>query len=135
MTHEQEAILLEFYPTLFQNHKKKPAQSPFAAYGFEVEKGWFDLLERLCDNIMKLDPGPDFKVDQIKEKFGGLCIYFSGWPEDHDQCKKISALVTEAERHSKGICELCGTSEGVELKGSWVKAFCPTCRSDFYGKE
>lgn len=135
MTHEHEKMLLEFYPALFRDYKKKPAETPFAAYGFEIESGWFELVEKLCESIMKLDPGPDFKVDQIKEKFGGLCFYFSGWPTSHEKCKQINALIIEAESQSKKVCELCGTTEGVELKGSWIKAFCPTCRADFYGKE
>jgi hypothetical protein len=39
--------------------------------GFEHDDGWFDILRRLCEDLEPLVAGHEFKVLQVKEKFGG----------------------------------------------------------------
>jgi hypothetical protein len=51
------------------------------AWGFAHDDGWFDLVWRLCEAIEALGPDEDFKVEQVKEKFGGLRFYVSGGNE------------------------------------------------------
>jgi hypothetical protein len=46
--------------------------------GFTHDDGWFDLVWGLCEAIEALGPDEDFKVEQVKEKFGGLMFYVSG---------------------------------------------------------
>lgn len=115
------------FPQLFQDlwgDKRVTCMS----WGLEVQDGWYDLIHKLCVDLMALEPGPDFKAEQVKEKFGGLRFYVSGYPEDEAKWKKINEVISAVEKESFGICEMCGTTEGIEVKGGWVKAFCAPCR-------
>jgi hypothetical protein len=51
------------------------------------------------------DKGKSFKVTQVKQKFGGLCLNFSGSDDAFDA---IYVLVAAAEQESLHICEVCG---------------------------
>jgi hypothetical protein len=72
------------------------------AWGFAHDDGWFDLVWGLCEAIEALGPDENFKVEQVKEKFGGLMFYASGANE------AISELVWKASSESYHICEVCG---------------------------
>ena len=109
-------------------------------FGLEVGDGWYDLLDETFGLIQKhLNEHPEipFKVEQVKEKYGTLRIYFYGGDE------YIEKIVEDAERKSAGICEICGNigkvcSNGfdIELRDSgfykipnnsgWLKALCKT---------
>ncbi|GLR89740.1 hypothetical protein [Bradyrhizobium iriomotense] len=98
--------LIEPYPDLFQ----PPADFPGAAQGsLECNAGWHDVLTRLCVRIriaVQADGGP-FKFSQIKEKFGGLPLYWNGEvsPPTDTQIEEAIAL---AEARSVVTCEICG---------------------------
>lgn len=135
MKKENKEYLLRTYPTLFQEYEKKPAESPFAVYDFEIDDGWFELVKGLCESIMKLEPGPNFRVLQVKEKFGGLRFYCGGWPHKDgnylcQDSEAIGKLIGAAENDSMETCERCGSKEGVTLSGGWVKAYCPVHRAE-----
>ena len=84
------------------------AKEPFHAFegfGIECGKGWFDLLDKLCTDIEKelvkikdYKEKYPFKIDQIKEKFGGLRFYVSSCTD------KIYKMIDEAEEKSYTIC-------------------------------
>ena len=61
------------------------------------------------------------KFDQIKEKYGGLRMYFSGG-DDY-----INGLVSMAEAMSYKICEVCG-NKGECNKSGWFTTLCEGCR-------
>jgi hypothetical protein len=134
--------LFEKYPNLFSNRTKTPMESCMS-WGCEVGNGWYDILSSLCwmikqheDNILErikiinkvgtqndkedLEYFP-VKFDQIKEKFGGLRVYFSGGDE------YIEGLVSMAESFSYQICEECG-EKGKPNKGGWISTLCENCR-------
>ena len=67
------------------------------------------------------------KFDQVKEKFGGLRVYFSGG-DDY-----IEGLVSMAESFSYKICEVCG-ERGKPNKGGWIVTLCDKCRNKSYDK-
>lgn len=83
-------ILLRFHPTF-------PAE-------INCEEGWFPLIERLHKDILKIDP--DYKIYQIKEKFGGLRFYYS--TSNPDFSNEINNLIKNAERISLLTCEITG---------------------------
>jgi hypothetical protein len=85
-----EDILLRFHPTF-------PAT-------ISCDEGWFPLIERLHRDIVKVDP--DYKIYQIKEKFGGLRFYYA--PSNPDFSEQIDNLIRNAERISLLTCELTG---------------------------
>ena len=96
-------------------------------WGVECGDGWNDLLTVLCEQITQYENEKEseyFKVrfDQIKEKYGGLRVYFSGGDE------YIEGLVAMAEALSYKTCEVCGGRGKVNDKG-WIATLCDTCRS------
>jgi hypothetical protein len=65
------------------------------------------------------------EATQVKEKFGQLRFYINH--EDNI----IHGMIRLAEVMSKGICEMCGTTENVtSTKGGWVKYLCPKCHEE-----
>ena len=113
-------------------------------WGIECNNGWYELLSSVCWRIFQhenniadrvrirnennkendqsdLDYVP-VKFDQIKEKFGGLRIYFSGG-DDY-----VEGIIDMAEEYSYKVCEACGNS-GKPNKGGWISTLCDNCRN------
>lgn len=135
--------LYEKYPDMFSNRHKSRRESCMS-FGVECSLGWYDILSSLCWKIKKHEENivwntefkqktdPDYKsdyfpvkFDQIKEKFGGLRVYFSGG-DDY-----INGLVSMAESFSYKICEICG-ERGKPNKGGWISTLCDECRNKPY---
>lgn len=87
--------------------------------------GWSKLITELNDKLSALDP--NYTVEQIKEKFGGLRYYFS---TDSNYGQEMLELEEEYELKSYEICELCGSEEDIAVEGSWWKTLCKNCRKD-----
>lgn len=95
----------------------------FELFGVEVGKGWWPLVEPIYNRIQELNAqGHNIEITQIKEKWGELCIYVSGAPDE------IFDMIREAEEKSQHICESCGKpGERVISKHSWIYTRCPDC--------
>lgn len=123
MKKELEAKLVERFPAFFVDMYGDPTKTCMH-WGCECGNGWYDLLYKLCEDIEAAEPPEDFKIEQIKEKFGGLRFYYiSGNAE-------ISSLVNAAESNSYKICEGCSSTEGVTTEGSWITSLCADCRNE-----
>lgn len=138
MDEELENKLYEKYPQFFVNKDKTPMQSPMC-FGIETGNGWYEIISSLCWMIKQHEDNKEWrkkyleendpeklkqesqyfqvKFDQIKEKYGGLRIYFSGG-DDY-----IDGLVSMAEAMSYKICEVCG-NKGKPNKGGWITTLC-----------
>lgn len=127
MKFELEEEFQQKYPQIFQDLWGDPRETCMS-FGISCGEGWKGIIDKLCADIMTLDPGPDFKAAQVKEKFGGLRFYVSGWPEDEEKSTAISKLIHDAETESIKTCEHCGCTENVKLAGSWIQALCDNCR-------
>jgi hypothetical protein len=66
--------------------------------------GWKDLIKRCHQDLVSIDP--DYKVVQIKEKFGMLRYYFT--PSVEQDKKRMDKISFSHERESVHICEACG---------------------------
>ena len=124
MDEKRESQIVGKYPEFFPCFRGDPAKTCLA-WGLAIGDGWADLFDKLCADIKALNPSPDFRFEQVKEKFGGLRAYWSG---GGDACEAIQVLVDAAEEMSFRVCEGCGTTEGVTVEGGWIKALCPACR-------
>jgi hypothetical protein len=88
------------------------------AWGFAHDDGWFDLVWGLCEAIEALGPDEDFKVEQVKEKFGGLMFYVSGGNE------AIHELIRKVHGQSHHICEVCGQPGSLRDDRRWIRTLC-----------
>lgn len=89
---------------------------------FPVGEGWRPLIEKLVNDIIKINP--KVEVTQVKEKFGGLRFYIIGGNDE------VYDLIDLAENESLKICENCGTKENVTTKGGWLVTLCNKCRKE-----
>ena len=88
-----------------------------------VGAGWGDLLDALfetLDFIYQDDCLKHMKIDDVKEKFGGLRFYAS--------CSDgAQGAIDMAEHMSFKICEVCG-KPGRANRGGWISVRCEECR-------
>lgn len=121
--------IIEKYPNLFENEKNKDSKTPISLFSIECNLGWYDLINNVCHAIDQHEKNiftknnTDYepvKFTQVKEKFGGLRIYYTGGDDF------VEGLVYMAESFSYNICEVCG-NKGKVNKGSWVATLCDNC--------
>ena len=142
MDQQLQNQLFEKYPDLFSN-KDKDIMSSCMRSGCECGNGWYEIISSVCwmieqhernkegnkKYLEKNDPEklaslPEYfpaKFDQVKEKYGGLRMYFSGG-DDY-----VAGLVSMAEAMSYKICEVCG-NKGECNKSGWFTTLCEGCR-------
>lgn len=89
----------------------------------ESSSGWDKLIAALNIELTKLDS--DYRIDQIKEKFGGLRYYIT---PSLSTTREIAALMQQIifkyEDLSFSICEICGESGEVRNSTSWIRVLC-----------
>jgi hypothetical protein len=118
-----EKILIDEFPTFFKDMYGDPKETCMA-WGCDHGNGWFSIIYKACKKISKLDKDKKFKFEQIKEKFGGLNMYYSGGNEE------IFKITDAAEKESYKTCEHCGTKRGVTTEGKgWILTLCKKCRT------
>lgn len=100
-----------------------------------IGSGWFSLLNDLCQELLAFVPA-EFKVTQIKEKFGGLRFYYELKDYNHyditysshisheNYRQKINILVAKAEALSYETCEVCGDPASLDRSSFWIKSLC-----------
>lgn len=87
-----------------------------------IGRGWLPIIEEL-DRKLALKH-PNYVIDQIKEKFGGLRYYVTGVDDNGYD------LVDEAEAKSQQVCEVCGAPGEIRVikftpnSGGWLKCMC-----------
>lgn len=91
----------------------------------QVEQGWHRLVVDCDAELTALDPG--YRIEQIKEKFGGLRYYF----RPSDKCDKLTFLrmketIYKYEGIARQTCEITG-KPGILMKsiGGWYKTLNP----------
>ena len=101
----------------------RPGDTPadYLYYGFECGDGWFNLIWELSEELEKAGfIGEDFRVTQVKEKFGGL-RYYTNYTTD-----VMDEIIEKYEEKSYRVCERCG-AEGKVRGDSWVYTACDKC--------
>jgi len=81
----------------------------------DVGNGWSELLDRVYEN-----KPTHAIITQVKEKFGGLRIYFA------PHSNLFSYFLDQIENESYTICERCGEPGKLRDIG-WVKTLCDIC--------
>jgi len=117
--------LMSAYPQLFpKDADGKPREPDCGAW---CPVGWQPMVEELCSKLAKIvdEKNLIFRIDQIKEKFGGLRFYYS---YEGERANEISDLIHEAEQRSFEICEVTGEEGDLCMKGNygWMKTLSPS---------
>lgn len=97
-------------------------QSNLMAFGLDCGAGWHPLIKELLDKLQKyVNAFPQlmhFRIVQIKEKWGGLCVYTNFGTDVINKC------IEEYEKKSFTICEICGKSGKLREDLSWIQTLC-----------
>jgi len=120
--------LYKKYPKIFRQ-KNLPMTETCMCWGICFEKGWYWLIDNLCNTIQRyIDDNEHLKIPQVeavqlKEKYGGLCFYYDGGDAN------IGGMVWLAEAMSYSICEICGSTKNVTVNETgWITTRCKRCR-------
>ena len=91
--------------------------------GSGIGEGWMELVVQLDQQVAQLDP--DYVIDQVKEKFGGLRYYVTlSEGLDKDIRESIYDIIHEAESKSYTICEVCGQPGTESAATGWIATRC-----------
>jgi hypothetical protein len=93
---------------------------------FECFGGWFPILAHLLERLeaavaeLPAERRGDFKVEQIRQKFGCLIVRLSreGTPE-------MQAAIDEAQHTANVTCEVCGAPGELAERRGWISVKCP----------
>jgi len=109
--------MIEFSPNLLQ---RLPSTDQFVTIG----EGWIPLVEKLNKDIAEFLP--NYKILQIKEKFGGLRFYVAYDESFTDlQIAEMEALIKKAEMESFKICDVCGAvGKIISTSPYWLATRC-----------
>lgn len=90
-----------------------------------VPQGWEHLVTTLNDDIATIDP--DYKIVQVKEKFGELRYYVRlSLNLDDDTHNHAFDLIDQATQRSRSICDICGEhGEVMWVNNDHVATRCP----------
>lgn len=112
-------------PQAFRDLGGDPFHNPLAK-GVQCQDGWYHLLLNLCKVLQhELDtyPEPEFRFEQLKEKFGDLRVYHSGTGN-----ARIQQLLDRARAESRTTCELCGViAARIKNSSGRLQCLCSTC--------
>lgn len=108
-----------------------PEKYPFMKdIGLECDDGWMKLIINLC-SYLNVHWEDDFRVLQVKEKFGELRFYVNANDAIYDYIEK-------AEKLSKHICEVCGVISDQhmtrQMGNYWIKTICEKCYTEWENK-
>jgi hypothetical protein len=123
------------FPKLMLPREEKYSEKthPMQHWGLQCLDGWYDIVVEALKKIRKLDHLGAVKISQIKEKLGGLRIYFVTDEKVETVPKYTEALwivCNQAETQSYVTCEVCG-KPGVlcETPNHWLKTVCEKHRT------
>lgn len=103
----------------YEELENKYADILRGCFDFSPPPGWYDIVDDLLGGLRVLDP--KVRIDQVKEKFAELCVYFT-CDENGDAADLMVLGATSLSRHR---CQLCGNySTGPERENGWWMTLC-----------
>lgn len=114
--------IVEKYPKFFPV-PENPRTLKDKVFHFRCGDGWSDLIDNCCKTIQHYlknnKQPPVFYFTQIKEKFGGLRMYYDGGD------RFIQGIIQFTESQSYRICEETGKPGELYAKTTgWLQTLC-----------
>lgn len=94
--------------------------SEVAWKSLDCGQGWWSLIRDLDRDLKEIYP--DYRVGQVKEKFGGLRFYIDAVPEPVFDA--LQARIREAEAAASRTCEECGHPGAGRVRRGWYRTLC-----------
>ena len=102
----------------------------------EVEECWLDCLpdgwvkafgKQMCDDLMETlgDYASEWKIAQVKEKFGAMRLYHNGCPKDI--ASNVESIIGKYSYISQFVCVNCGSLDAQMYNDGWVSPWCDKC--------
>lgn len=92
----------------------------------DCDAGWWPLIEKMHNELIALDP--DYRIYQVKEKFGGLRLYFC--PSNPDMSQQMQDIANYYERRSFSVCEMTGDPGQLMVNNGRFRTLCKACAGD-----
>lgn len=88
--------------------------------------GWYQIIATLNRKLEMLDP--EYKIFQIKEKFGSLRYYYESDVKISAVKEAMNRYIRYAEMQSIQTCEECGANaKPRKTNYGWMKTRCDNC--------
>jgi len=117
--------LFHKYKSIFRQ-KDLPMTETCMCWGIDCGNGWYYIIDELCNCITRYvinDETRKVEASQVKQKFGGLRFYISGFSDPY-----IEGLISMAEGMSYHVCEMCGSSNNVGIISDiYLESLCEKC--------
>lgn len=98
-------------------------------YGCVVGDGWKDLVLETDAMLLRMDS--EYKIQQVKEKFGTLRYYYDSDLEyDTVERRIMDAIIDAAEARSAITCERCGKYGELRTQRYYVLTLCDACNKE-----
>jgi len=125
--------LIKEYPFLLPRNRW--TGEPSKDYNYEyteldaMPEGWrktfgLDMCKEIKEELVKYNYLNDYRIMEIKEKYGSLRWYDNGYPAG----SKISEIIDKYEKMSEDICINCGKPSKYYTKG-WITFICEDCKN------
>lgn len=105
-------------------------QNNLMAFGLDCGAGWHPLIKELLDKLQnyvnRFPQLVNFRITQIKEKWGGLCVYTNFGTDVINKC------IEEYGEKSYTICESCGKPGVLRDDLSWIQTLCDECYKELH---
>jgi hypothetical protein len=85
------------------------------------DKGWLELIADCHSELLSIDP--NYKILQIKEKFGTLRFYAE--PSTTEHFEKFRLIIDKYEQLSAQTCEMTGMKGVLMKRDGWYKTLEP----------
>ncbi len=138
---EYNRALVERYPWLgikdyndFDPYGENKPDSYDWTWLDDMPDGWrIAFGEQMCDEIQKelerVDFVDEYRIVQVKEKYGGLRWYTGGVPVN----SKLDDIARKYEFLSENTCIKCG-QPATWLSAGWISPYCNECKEKLANK-
>jgi hypothetical protein len=105
-------------------------KTSFELFGYEVGPGWMPVVRKAVAELV----AKGAVINQVKEKYGGLRIYFDFDDGDNGDYEGMYKIVADAEDACSKICEQCG-EPGTRRGGGWIRTLCDKHEEEYQAKK